>query len=188
MHLCRHHVIDTPNFPLTSTLRVLRETIREENGMRKHGSLEKDDETNQAAWEAAKGAAWGGSKVRTWNLSNIPRDAHWSRDLGLKEMELRGQGRWACRVATDVLVMMECGWSNPSVSRLRREHGNARTKKQITGWSILTDVWYGSGAPSSPSLAAPHTLSRPCIAVSPCSSKRTFPPSPISPSRIFLPS
>jgi hypothetical protein len=32
--------------------------------VRQHGSLEKDAETNQAAWEAAKGAAWGGSKVR----------------------------------------------------------------------------------------------------------------------------
>jgi hypothetical protein len=43
--------------------------------VRQHGSLEKDAETNQAAWEAAKGAAWGGSKVRIsiyvmfiWNL------------------------------------------------------------------------------------------------------------------------
>lgn len=31
--------------------------------VRQHGSLEKDAETNQAAWEAAKGAAWGGTKV-----------------------------------------------------------------------------------------------------------------------------
>ncbi|KAH7074599.1 hypothetical protein BKA63DRAFT_316633 [Paraphoma chrysanthemicola] len=30
--------------------------------VRVHGTLEKDDETNQAAWEAAKGAAWGGTK------------------------------------------------------------------------------------------------------------------------------
>ncbi|KAH8733217.1 Der1-like family-domain-containing protein [Phaeosphaeriaceae sp. PMI808] len=30
--------------------------------VRRHGSLEKDDETNQAAWEAAKGAAWGSTK------------------------------------------------------------------------------------------------------------------------------
>ncbi|KAL6703114.1 hypothetical protein ACN47E_010176 [Coniothyrium glycines] len=29
---------------------------------RKHGSLEKDSETNQAAWEAAKGAAVGAAK------------------------------------------------------------------------------------------------------------------------------
>jgi hypothetical protein len=32
-------------------------------GQRQHASLENDAETNQAAWEAAKGAAWGGSKV-----------------------------------------------------------------------------------------------------------------------------
>jgi hypothetical protein len=32
--------------------------------MRKHGSLEKDENANQAAIEAAKGAAWGGLKVR----------------------------------------------------------------------------------------------------------------------------
>jgi len=31
--------------------------------VRQHGSLTKDDETNQAAWEAAKGAAIGGTKV-----------------------------------------------------------------------------------------------------------------------------
>jgi hypothetical protein len=30
--------------------------------VRQHGSLSKDAETNQAAWEAAKGAAWGGTK------------------------------------------------------------------------------------------------------------------------------
>lgn len=32
--------------------------------VRQHGSLEKDDETNQAAWEAARGALVGGTKVR----------------------------------------------------------------------------------------------------------------------------
>ena len=32
--------------------------------VREHGSLTKDAETNQAAWEAAKGAAYGGVKVR----------------------------------------------------------------------------------------------------------------------------
>jgi hypothetical protein len=32
--------------------------------MREHGSLTKDAETNQAAWEAAKGAGYGGLKVR----------------------------------------------------------------------------------------------------------------------------
>jgi hypothetical protein len=31
--------------------------------MREHGSLTKDAETNQAAWEAAKGAGYGGLKV-----------------------------------------------------------------------------------------------------------------------------
>lgn len=31
--------------------------------MRKHGSLEKDEETNQAAWEAARGAVKGATKV-----------------------------------------------------------------------------------------------------------------------------
>ena len=36
--------------------------------MRKHGSLEKDENANQAAIEAAKGAAWGGLKVRTMGL------------------------------------------------------------------------------------------------------------------------
>jgi hypothetical protein len=30
----------------------------------KHASLEKDEHANQAAWEAARGAAWGGTKVR----------------------------------------------------------------------------------------------------------------------------
>lgn len=30
--------------------------------VRQHGSLTSDAETNQAAWEAAKGAAWGGTK------------------------------------------------------------------------------------------------------------------------------
>lgn len=32
--------------------------------VRQHGSLEKDEETNQAAWEAARGALVGGTKVR----------------------------------------------------------------------------------------------------------------------------
>lgn len=31
--------------------------------VRQHGSLTKDDETNEAAWEAARGAAYGGVKV-----------------------------------------------------------------------------------------------------------------------------
>jgi len=31
--------------------------------VRQHGSLEKDEETNQAAWEAARGALIGGTKV-----------------------------------------------------------------------------------------------------------------------------
>ena len=31
--------------------------------VRQHGSLEKDEETNQAAWEAARGALSGGTKV-----------------------------------------------------------------------------------------------------------------------------
>lgn len=31
--------------------------------VREHGSLTKDDETNQAAWEALKGGAYGGVKV-----------------------------------------------------------------------------------------------------------------------------
>lgn len=32
--------------------------------VREHGSLTKDAETNQAAWEAVKGGAYGGIKVR----------------------------------------------------------------------------------------------------------------------------
>lgn len=32
--------------------------------VREHGSLTKDAETNEAAWEAARGAAYGGVKVR----------------------------------------------------------------------------------------------------------------------------
>lgn len=35
---------------------------------RKHASLTKDDETNQAAWEAARGAAWGAGKVSCFYL------------------------------------------------------------------------------------------------------------------------
>ena len=31
--------------------------------VRQHGSLEKDAETNEAAWEAARGALIGGTKV-----------------------------------------------------------------------------------------------------------------------------
>jgi hypothetical protein len=31
--------------------------------MRRHGSLSKDDETNEAAWEAARGATAGAAKV-----------------------------------------------------------------------------------------------------------------------------
>lgn len=35
--------------------------------VREHGSLTKDAETNEAAWEAARGAAYGGVKVCcTW--------------------------------------------------------------------------------------------------------------------------
>lgn len=41
----------------------LRFELRLRMMVRQHGSLEKDAETNQAAWEAAKGAAWGGTKV-----------------------------------------------------------------------------------------------------------------------------
>jgi hypothetical protein len=37
--------------------------------VREHGSLTKDAETNQAAWEAAKGAAYGGVKVRFCSFS-----------------------------------------------------------------------------------------------------------------------
>jgi hypothetical protein len=33
--------------------------------VREHGSLTKDEETNQAAWEAARGAMVGGTKVST---------------------------------------------------------------------------------------------------------------------------
>lgn len=33
--------------------------------MRKHGSLTKDEEINEASWVAAKGAAVGAAKVRT---------------------------------------------------------------------------------------------------------------------------
>lgn len=36
--------------------------------VREHGSLTKDAETNQAAWEAAKGAAYGGVKVRGFDF------------------------------------------------------------------------------------------------------------------------
>lgn len=36
--------------------------------VREHGSLTKDAETNQAAWEAARGAAYGGVKVREFGL------------------------------------------------------------------------------------------------------------------------
>ncbi|KAL7771623.1 hypothetical protein CFE70_001570 [Pyrenophora teres f. teres 0-1] len=32
--------------------------------VRQHGSLEKDEETNQAAWEATRGALIGGTKCR----------------------------------------------------------------------------------------------------------------------------
>lgn len=31
--------------------------------MRQHGSLERDEETNEAAWEAARGAVTGATKV-----------------------------------------------------------------------------------------------------------------------------
>ena len=33
------------------------------SGPRQHASLTKDDETNAAAWEAARGAVWGAGKV-----------------------------------------------------------------------------------------------------------------------------
>jgi hypothetical protein len=34
----------------------------------KHASLEKDEHANQAAWEAARGAAWGGTKVCSMSI------------------------------------------------------------------------------------------------------------------------
>lgn len=34
--------------------------------VREHGSLTKDAETNEAAWEAARGAAVGSVKVRSY--------------------------------------------------------------------------------------------------------------------------
>lgn len=39
--------------------------------VRQHGSLTKDDETNQAAWEAAKGALVGGTKVCFFSLLRV---------------------------------------------------------------------------------------------------------------------
>ncbi len=38
--------------------------------MRQHGSLERDEEANQAAWEAAQGAVLGAAKVRFILLLN----------------------------------------------------------------------------------------------------------------------
>ena len=32
--------------------------------VRRHGDLRNDAETNEAAWEAARGATWGATKVR----------------------------------------------------------------------------------------------------------------------------
>jgi hypothetical protein len=39
--------------------------------VREHGSLTKDEETNQAAWEAARGALVGGTKVCTYSLHQL---------------------------------------------------------------------------------------------------------------------
>jgi hypothetical protein len=36
----------------------------------KRASLEKDEHANQAAWEAARGAAWGGTKVGSMLIFN----------------------------------------------------------------------------------------------------------------------
>jgi hypothetical protein len=36
--------------------------------MRRHGSLTKDEETNEAAWEAARGAGVGAAKVSAWRM------------------------------------------------------------------------------------------------------------------------
>jgi hypothetical protein len=36
----------------------------------KHASLEKDEHANEAAWQAAKGAAWGGTKVCSIEFAN----------------------------------------------------------------------------------------------------------------------
>jgi hypothetical protein len=51
-----------PRFP-NLLVEIPINDIKSRNMVRQHGSLEKDAETNQAAWEAAKGAAWGGTKV-----------------------------------------------------------------------------------------------------------------------------
>lgn len=39
--------------------------------MRRHGSLSKDEETNEAAWEAARGAVTGAAKVRVFDCFSV---------------------------------------------------------------------------------------------------------------------
>ena len=36
----------------------------------RHASLEKDEHASEAAWQAAKGAAWGGTKVCSIEFAN----------------------------------------------------------------------------------------------------------------------
>jgi hypothetical protein len=65
--LCFHLDINTTNLNFSGSAQAStkEQTPNEQKQhimVRQHGSLTSDAETNQAAWEAAKGAAWGGTK------------------------------------------------------------------------------------------------------------------------------
>jgi hypothetical protein len=62
VHIYVPHYPKLPPFP-TIFAGSWRYRDTECGKMREHGSLTKDAETNQAAWEAAKGAGYGGLKV-----------------------------------------------------------------------------------------------------------------------------
>lgn len=50
-------------FREVTSFKAIAKTAIIMSGPRQHASLTKDDETNAAAWEAARGAVWGAGKV-----------------------------------------------------------------------------------------------------------------------------
>jgi hypothetical protein len=74
--------------------------------VREHGSLTKDEETNQAAWEAATGALVGGTKVCT-ALFIIDQNVH----IGIKRVW--GTGRtekiWSSKTGQGIFDVMREG-------------------------------------------------------------------------------
>lgn len=76
--------------------------------VREHGSLTKDAETNEAAWEAARGAAVGGAKV-CFACLYVLLQQRWGCWLGLCCIFLLGLLGEACVLLEFVISRTLCG-------------------------------------------------------------------------------